>query len=160
VARLNAEMFFGRAIQPGDVFTDYLVNWDRASFDENFEVALRGEVRSSERKVTTLRGDTRHSALRYIPAVAPDGTVLGVTLCSQDITERKQAEEALRIANEQFSRVFHASPMGICISTSKEGRFVDVNEAFVEMYGFKNKEQLLGKTVYALKTWAKIEERS
>jgi PAS domain S-box-containing protein len=50
--------------------------------------------------------------------------------------------------------------MGISISTLNEGRYLDVNEAFVKMYGFANKEELIGQTDSTLQTWAQIEDRS
>ncbi|WP_013325177.1 PAS domain S-box protein [Gloeothece verrucosa] len=63
-------------------------------------------------------------------------------LCiSEDITERKRAEEALKKSEEQFRLVFQHSPIGIAIATP-EGKLVRVNEAFSQMMGFTEAELL------------------
>src|SRR5262245_25024353 len=59
---------------------------------------------------------------------------------SNDITERKRAEEALRESEEKFSKVFRASPHRITISTLVEGRYIDVNEAVVRGTGYERSE--------------------
>ncbi len=50
-----------------------------------------------------------------------------------DISDRKLAEEERRKAEVRFYKAFHASPIGICISTLEDGRFVEVNEAYARM---------------------------
>ncbi|HKQ79989.1 MAG TPA: PAS domain S-box protein [Blastocatellia bacterium] len=59
---------------------------------------------------------------------------------SNDITERKRAEEALRESEEKFSKVFKASPHRITITTLEEGRYIDVNEAVVRGTGYERSE--------------------
>jgi PAS domain S-box-containing protein len=63
----------------------------------------------------------------------------------RDITERKQAEEALQQSEDLFAKVFNASPSGIVISRVVDGRFVDLNQAACDIYGYK-REDLLGHT--------------
>ncbi len=55
---------------------------------------------------------------------------------TREITERKLAEEALRNSEEQYRSIFNASVDGLLLSDSA-GRVVDVNEAFLRMYGFE-----------------------
>ena len=61
-----------------------------------------------------------------------------------DITERKQAELALKQSEERFSTIFRHSPAG-CGIVSVEGVFLDVNEALLNMFGLPA-EQVIGKT--------------
>ena len=64
---------------------------------------------------------------------------------SNDITERKRAEEALRESEEKFSKVFKASPHRITITTLDGGRYIDVNEAVVRGTGYERSE-VIGRT--------------
>ena len=74
----------------------------------------------------------------------PDGTsiVLGI---AHDITERVQAEHALRASEMKFRSIFQDAPVGMVVATM-EGRFLEVNEAFCQFLGF-TAEELLGKNV-------------
>src|SRR5262249_47904987 len=69
---------------------------------------------------------------------------------SNDITERKRAEEALRESEEKFSKIFKASPHRITISTLHGGRYIDVNEAVVRGTGYERSE-LIGRTAKELR---------
>jgi PAS domain S-box-containing protein len=59
----------------------------------------------------------------------------------RDITERKRIEKALRDSEEKYRTLFEDSKDSVFVSTP-EGRFLDINPAGVEMFGYK-KEELL-----------------
>ena len=69
-----------------------------------------------------------------------------------DITKRKQAEEALRISEEKFSKLFFASPVPITITTAKEGRILEANNAFLKQCGL-SRQECLGLTSTELGLW-------
>ncbi|MGP0048415.1 MAG: PAS domain S-box protein, partial [Solirubrobacteraceae bacterium] len=52
----------------------------------------------------------------------------------RDITERRFAEEQLRVAEEQFRRSFDDAPIGMTI-VDLDGRFLQVNDAFCAILG-------------------------
>jgi PAS domain S-box-containing protein len=58
-----------------------------------------------------------------------------------DISEQKKAENALKESEERYRAIFENSPVGISL-TSKEGRFVTVNQAIADMSGFTIDELL------------------
>lgn len=76
-----------------------------------------------------------------------------------NITERKQAEEALRISEERFAVAFNASPEALAITTFNEGRFVLVNDAWVKVFGV-SREAALGQQFQQLKIWLDDEQRN
>jgi PAS domain S-box-containing protein len=76
-----------------------------------------------------------------------------------DITQRKQAEEALKESEEKFSLAFRTSPYAIAITRADDGRFIDVNEAFTSITGFAKDEALHTSSV-ALSLWADEEDRN
>jgi two-component system cell cycle sensor histidine kinase/response regulator CckA len=72
--------------------------------------------------------------------------VLGV---AADITERKQAGEALRESEERFRRLSEVAEEGIAIHD--QGVIVDANEAFARMFGYELSE-LIGMYAEPLAT--------
>ena len=77
----------------------------------------------------------------------------------RDISARKRSEEALRLSEEKFSKAFRSSPILIAICTLKEGRFIDVNDAFLEVTGY-SKEEVIGQTSSGLGLWTGLEEKA
>ncbi|MEG3894333.1 MULTISPECIES: MASE1 domain-containing protein [unclassified Microcoleus] len=82
---------------------------------------------------------------------------LYITSTVQDITDRKQAEAALRSSEERFSKAFHASPVGISICTLTDGRFLDANESFLRSLGWLRHE-FIGRTARDLQMWINSED--
>ncbi|MFH0786393.1 MAG: HD domain-containing phosphohydrolase [Pseudomonadota bacterium] len=76
----------------------------------------------------------------------------------EDITERQRVEEALRLSEEKLSKSFRASPDWMTISTLEDGRYIDVNDAFVTLSGF-SREEALGKTAIELGIWVDPQDR-
>jgi len=58
----------------------------------------------------------------------------------QDITERKQAEEALQESEERFRSVFETSPVGIAVINPATQRFTLVNAGFEQITGYTQDE--------------------
>jgi diguanylate cyclase (GGDEF)-like protein/PAS domain S-box-containing protein len=67
-----------------------------------------------------------------------------------DITARKQAEYLLKKSEERYRTLFEGSKDAIYITT-KEGRFIDFNQAYLELFGYTNEEMavLKAKNTYA-----------
>ncbi len=76
----------------------------------------------------------------------------------QDITARKQAEQALRRSEQRFVTAFRASPDAISITRWPDGQILDVNLGFVEITGYAMAEAV-GRTTRDLNLWADWEER-
>ncbi|MEN6350002.1 MAG: PAS domain S-box protein [Syntrophomonas sp.] len=69
-----------------------------------------------------------------------------------DITERKQAEEALQISEEKFSKAFCSSPTPLSITSLDDGRFIAVNDSFSRVVGC-DADMILGRTSLELNMW-------
>jgi len=59
----------------------------------------------------------------------------------RDISERKKAEEALRLSEQNFRASIENSPLGICI-IDEDGKSLYVNRALLEIYGYGSLEEL------------------
>jgi len=85
---------------------------------------------------------------KKIPIFDEKGNEIYLLGISEDITERKQAEDALREREEELENIFNLSPDMICVCTP-EGKFIKVNPSCETILGYTSKEILkLG--------WAKL----
>ncbi|MEZ0259018.1 MAG: PAS domain S-box protein, partial [Chthoniobacter sp.] len=67
----------------------------------------------------------------------------------RDITDRRQAQEALRQSEEKFAGAFHASPNAISINRVKDDQFVDVNERWEDLFRISHGDAI-GRTATEL----------
>src|SRR5215510_10116849 len=115
-----------------------------------------GPVRDMEVPLRSKSGEVR-TVLLSADIVTLNGRrcILAV---SNDITERKRAEEALRESEEKFSKAFQASPHRISITTLDEGRYIDVNDAVLNSLGYERSE-MIGRTAKELGVFAEWDGR-
>ncbi len=71
---------------------------------------------------------------------------------------RRDAEAALKVSEEKFSAAFHSSAALMAISTKPEGKFIDVNETFLEALGY-SRDDVIGKHVSDLDIYKHPEDR-
>ncbi len=62
-----------------------------------------------------------------------------------DIAERKQIIDSLGESNERFEAAFKNAPMMIAISRLEDHTYLDVNQRFLDLFGF-SREEVIGKT--------------
>lgn len=90
-------------------------------------------------------GTIRHVILSSTP-LNPADLSEGVTFTVLDITDRKRAEE-------RFARAFASSPAALVISEITTGRFIDVNDRWLEMLGY-SREEMIGRTSKDVGIWS------
>ncbi|MBE7423923.1 MAG: PAS domain S-box protein [Zoogloeaceae bacterium] len=86
-----------------------------------------------------------------VPARDADGTVSGVYATMRDVTEQLRAED-------KFRKVFRSNPLAIAITRLEDGRYLDVNEAFIALFGWA-REEVIGRTSADLGKWMRPEDR-
>ncbi|MDO9035903.1 MAG: PAS domain S-box protein [Methanoregula sp.] len=67
---------------------------------------------------------------------------------AKDITEKKQAENALRESEEKYRVIFNNEIYAICIFDFDTLKLLDVNDAYIRMYGYTRNELLSGMTIH------------
>jgi PAS domain S-box-containing protein/putative nucleotidyltransferase with HDIG domain len=80
-----------------------------------------------------------------IPLVDTAKNVRGMVGVYEDITERAQMEEALRQSEEKFRRSFMTSLDAVYLATVEEGRLIEANPVFEEIFGY-TQDEAIGKT--------------
>jgi two-component system, cell cycle sensor histidine kinase and response regulator CckA len=86
------------------------------------------------------------------PVKDASGKMVGTAAIARDISDRKKAEE-------RFYKAFNASPEPITITTLSEDRFIDVNESFLRVTGFR-RDQVIGRTSMDVRFWETPEDRA
>ena len=93
-----------------------------------------------------IHASTREGLVSVFLTISPilrEGSIIGYMVQTQDITERKKAEEKVRESEEKYRGLFDSSPDGI-ISMDNNGVVTSVNEAVLYWTGFA-KDEILGK---------------
>lgn len=126
------------------VFQDALVSGEQTFNYEN-------RVRNKEGEIVILDA---HAVVRR----DEQGNIVGTMGTSQDITERKAAEERLRQSEKRFATVFQANPAAISITTLADGRFVEINQSYLDLSGF-TRQELIGHTLEDIGIERKPEAR-
>ncbi|WP_254564284.1 PAS domain S-box protein [Oscillatoria sp. HE19RPO] len=96
------------------------------------ELDRLGEIHNLERTIVDKNGNPR-TLLVSVKQVAIEGGTLLYTC--RDISERKQAEEALRESENRFRTTFEGAAIGMKI-IDLEGRFLQTNPALQGMLGY------------------------
>ncbi|MEP0804810.1 MAG: GAF domain-containing protein [Chloroflexota bacterium] len=77
----------------------------------------------------------------------------------KELEERRLAQAALLESEEKFRKIFHTSPIAICITNFEDGRLLEANYAYWDMTGL-DPATALGKTSDELKLWSTPEARA
>src|SRR5262245_37607242 len=79
-------------------------------------------------------------------------------LAVQQALQARRSRVAQRQMTERFNTVFQASPVAISLATLHEGLILDINDAFVGMFGYP-RDELVGHTSIELQLWESHDER-
>src|SRR4030043_1040400 len=115
--------------------------------DEEFleEMVMRGEGMGekvcTEMSLYPPKGEIKETEICIAPTRSEDGRIKTYAYL-RDITERKRFDKDLKESEEKYRNLFERVRHGLFIST-KEGRFLDCNQAMWGVLGYQEKEEFL-----------------
>ena len=113
---------------------------------------LRGSLRNAS-------GAAVHLEFSGHPRSAAGGRFAGYWGVARDISEQVRAEAALRRSELMLSTLFAATPDCVALTELASGRFLMVNQAFLDIFGFA-RDEVIGRTSLDLGTWGSPSDRA
>ena len=128
-----------------DSALDFIAPDDRERILSYKEARLRGEAAPHQHEYQAMRRDgSKLWVSTHVRLVQWQGGP-AIQVTSHDVTERKQAEQALRKREELHRTLIEQAAEGILIADAQK-KYIDVNPSACEMTGYA-REELLGKRV-------------
>ncbi len=104
------------------------------TFHRHYRGVLKtGTAGTCEVQLTRKDGTNFYVSVHSVPVRDTQGNLTGVRSAVDDITERRQAEQALRDSEARYQRLVELSPDAILVHA--EGKYVYVNPAGVRLFG-------------------------
>jgi len=118
---------------------------DVAADAARFKQLLSGAIDhyQMEKRYIHKRGHVLWTLLNVSLVRDANGRPLYTVSQVQDITERKQAEQALREREAQYRSIFEATTDGLVINDPETGVVVEANPAFCRMNGY-SRDEIIG----------------
>lgn len=113
----------------------------KKSIKDNFDKCLKGEIVSYQDWFEYPTLGKKYMSITYTPYYGLENKITGVLASSRDITEIKEAELLIQENEEKFRTIFENSVMGI-VRTTHEGQLILANDAFANILGYKNFDDL------------------
>ena len=147
--------------QPEDIlgrpFAQFVHPEDRGLLSRRFAELAGGIETPLEYRVSSKSGETRWVRTRTRP-VLRDGTFSGARGTLADVTDRKRAEDALKVSEEKFRKAFETGPDAININRLEDGLYVSINQGFTQIMGY-SEDETIGRTSRELDIWDRPEDR-
>ena len=96
-------------------------------------------------QLTRKDGTSFYASVHSVPVRDAEGNLTGVRSAIGDITERKQADQALRDSEARYQRLVELSPDAILVHA--EGKYVYANPAGIRLFGAHSSEEVIGRDV-------------
>lgn len=107
--------------------------------DSHFDLFSSKDNHNLEFQIKSKSGETRWISHVCQPVFDDNGTWLGRRATNRDVTERKKAEKVLLASEERYRELYEQAPFGYQ-SLDAEGRFITVNQAWLNLLGYSREE--------------------
>jgi PAS domain S-box-containing protein len=141
-------------LTPAELFPDEVA---RQHLQHDAQVVASGRP-GTFREQAVFADTTREFLSDKFPLFDENGTLIAIGGVSTDITDHVAAQRQLRQSEEKFRLAFHTSPDSINLNRVSDGLYLDVNEGFCRLMGYR-RDEVIGRTSLALNIWHRTEDR-
>lgn len=120
---------------------------DSGTFLRN--ITLRKKLINHESHIVLLNGKHRYYIENTSFFKDPETKEEFIEAIIFDITELKEKQIALHEREERYKNLFEQNMAGV-FRTDTNGKIYDCNQAFIDIFGYKNKQELLKKSSHDL----------
>ena len=115
---------------------------DKEFLDQMYSQVGTDESRRICMEMSIICADSAEKPVEICISVAHGDGKRKTYVYLEDITERKRFERELRESESRYRNLFEKLPVGAFVSTP-EGKFLDCNQALLDMLGYESKEEFL-----------------
>lgn len=132
---------------------------DSAKQIEAFHRALKGE--NIQHTGEKFRIGTQDFWLRsdMHPWQNEDGDLGGLVIYYQDVSAQKAKDDLQRANEERYTAIYENSPLPIAFLSWPELKFIAVNSAWLKLFEFASREEVIGKTSLDIGIQHDVENR-
>jgi len=128
--------------------------------DDRRREALLRELQAGpaqfEHSYVNRHGHTQHSLVSAM-TFDHEGEQCALVI-AQDVTAAAEARQRANVLTERLAQVFSLSPAPLVVASFDEGRFLEVNDAWLAFYGGR-REEVIGRTAHELQYWVDPYDR-
>ena len=122
---------------------------DRERFTEHFQNLLSGGVKDDIQPAIEYRWLHRDGGYRWFSdnrtlLREEDGSPVTIVGTVRDITEAKEAHSKIKESEERHRAITENLSVGVYRISLQEFNYLEVNSAFLHMFGFERREQIVG----------------
>ncbi|HAI76243.1 MAG TPA: hypothetical protein DCM08_08335 [Microscillaceae bacterium] len=149
-AEKGVARFSNLKLQIGANYLDYIPDWAKDIFLENFALSIQGKEIEGEYPFVSATGQLHYLATFHQPVKGDQGQIFAMAHATIDITEKKQNQLLLQKTLNSLRDVQNAIDKSavVCI-TDLQSTIVQVNDAFCELTQY-TKEEIKGQNIRIL----------
>jgi len=127
------------------------------TLEMDLEIMKSGKSQTFEEQLTSSSENGTFLTTKG-PIKDRQGKTIGLFGIARDITERKKAEETLRVSQEKFELAFSSNTNAILIQDEQTGRYLEANASTTKIFGY-SQDEILGKTSLELNFYRNLAFR-
>jgi PAS domain S-box-containing protein len=144
---------FAKEAMEGRTLTEVLPSNVSHRVADDIRRALGGESFTVE-----VPTGERFYLCHHLPIRDDAGEIVYALVLAVNVTERRKAEAAQRVSEERFTRIFELSPAVITVTRMSDGKLLEMNPLFEQVFGWTRAEAL-HKTTLELCLWPDEQRR-
>ncbi len=133
IADKGMKYFYDKPMKVGASYWDYVDKKENISFSRHFEKALKGKKITTEKSLKNPQGTTIWIEASYTPIFDSDQKVTSVLYSYLNISEKKEAEQALNESEANLRAVFNSSRDGYFLIDTNF-KVISINPAARDTY--------------------------